>query len=208
MWFAQQWNEKRVRACLRQQDPHQLAEFVKARHYERFFRPLKTIRAAPGNMQGYGAAIMALCSLLIETIQCYRFGLPTTDGKEFRKLAKRKGIPAPYQLHANEWKSGTKTFQRFFHDHRDIFQALPGGRFYKNVRCGLLHQGQTKRGWVIKRRGLRVWDPTRKTIYRNDFSESLERAFKAYLGDLRTSRWGDRICRRAARKVWWLLRLS
>jgi hypothetical protein len=68
-----------VRAALRTKDRAGLIDFIRQRHTERFFDPIQRLRGAERNQQGYGFAMMALCSLLIETIQSYREGLPTTD---------------------------------------------------------------------------------------------------------------------------------
>jgi hypothetical protein len=66
-----------VRLCLRTQDGSGLIEFIRQRHTERFFKPIQLLGSAAKNDQGYGFAIMALCSLLVEAIQSYRDGLPT-----------------------------------------------------------------------------------------------------------------------------------
>jgi len=208
MRFAEGWDKNRVQKMLRRKRPDQLAEFIKARHDERFLQPLRVLKAASGNEQGFGFAMLAICSLLVETIQSYRDGLPTTDRGEFSDLTNLNNIPQRYRLKANECRSGRKIFQKFFSDFRSFFENMSGFRFYKNIRCGLLHQGQTKRNWRIARRSHRVWTPNPKTVYRNNFAEALEESFEKYLAELRNSRWTDKICRHASRKVWWLLRLS
>jgi hypothetical protein len=42
-----------------------------------------------------------------------------------------------------------ENLQRFFRAYKQNFGGLSGARFYKNVRNGLLHQGQTKAGWTL-----------------------------------------------------------
>jgi hypothetical protein len=210
MRFAENWDKTKVHECLRQGEPGQLADFILARHEERFLQPVRLMRAAPGNAQGYGFAMMALCLLLVETIQSYRDGLPTTDKREFDKLVVLANIPQPYRLKKSDWKSGKRAFQRFFRASRGPFEGLPGAAFYKNVRCGLLHQGQTKKGWIIERKGFKAWNRTTSSriLYRNDFFAALENCFRKYLDDLQASGRQDRIFKLAARKVWWLVRLS
>src|SRR5260370_380850 len=76
--LAANWPISKVRRCLRKKDRDGLVQFLRERHDERFFKPIRYLKGAPGNIQGYGFAMMALCALLVETIQSYRDGLPTT----------------------------------------------------------------------------------------------------------------------------------
>src|SRR5690242_18371679 len=69
LFLATGWRISRVRASLRARDRPGLIEFIRHRHTERFFEPIRQLQIANRNQQGYGFAMMALCSLLIETIQ-------------------------------------------------------------------------------------------------------------------------------------------
>src|SRR5689334_16438417 len=111
--LAAGWRISRVRISLRTKDRAGLIEFIRQRHRERFFDPIQQLRNAETGQQGYGFAIMALCSLLIETIQSYRDGLPTTDGRELGRLRALK-VPAEYAIPAGLQVNGTKAFRRFF----------------------------------------------------------------------------------------------
>jgi hypothetical protein len=77
---------------------------------------------------------MAVSCLLIETLVSFYRGWETTAASR-----KTKG------------KSG-KAFKLFFRV-EPRFVALRGKPFYKNVRCGILHQGETTGGWTIRRTG-------------------------------------------------------
>ena len=210
MLFAQGWDEKKLRRSLRQKNPANLADFILARHEQRFLQPLRVLKGAPGNWQGYGFSMLALCSLLIETIQSYRDGLPTTDRREFKKLVALKNIPATYRLSVTDWKSRTRSFQRFFRDNRVLFQRIPGASFYKKLRCGILHQGQTKGGWMVDRSGSGIWTRIgrQQILYRDSFFTALDKCFDEYANQLRASGWNSKMCRHAAGKVWWLIKLS
>ena len=62
--LAAGWRISRVRKSLRTADKAGLIEFIRQRHRERFFEPIEKLRDAPGNVQGYGFAIvlvMASC---------------------------------------------------------------------------------------------------------------------------------------------------
>lgn len=205
LFLAAGWRISRVRASLRTKDRAGLVEFIRQRHRERFFDPIQQLRSAERNQQGYGFAMMALCSLLIETIQSYRDGLPTTDRRELDRLRGLK-VPAPYAIPAGLRVNGTKAFRRFFSRFRNKFDAMSGLKFYKNVRCGLLHQAQTKRGWTIavNKRSLHE----HHSIDRNRFASNLEQAFESYLAELGNRRWDTAAWRNARRKIWWLIRLS
>src|SRR6266852_4243364 len=84
--LARGWRASRVQSCLDQGKNRQLVDFLRQRFDDRFFEPIKVLRRAPGNTQGYGFAIMSLCSLLVESIQCFRLGLPSTYEGDLRKL--------------------------------------------------------------------------------------------------------------------------
>lgn len=74
--LARNWSKSRVLDCLEKAQKAELVRFMNERYSERFFDPIRCLRSASGNSQGYGFAIMALCCLLIETLECYRQGLP------------------------------------------------------------------------------------------------------------------------------------
>jgi hypothetical protein len=193
---------------LRRKDTGQLIQFLRERHRERFFEPINYIKNAPGNTQGFGFAVMALCSLLIETIQSYRDGLPTTHPGELRHLQRLKRVPVAYQLSDQLQVNGEDEFRRFFDMYRSDFPGMKGSTFYKKIRNELLHQGQTKGGWNLRKGDSVVLDHKTKSIYRDQFSERLELCFEKYLQELQTHSWSDPIWTNAARKIWWLVRLS
>ena len=206
--LASHWPASRVRQCLRRKDKAALVQFLKERHEERFFEPLRHLKTAPGNIQGYGFAMMALCALLVETIQSYRDGLPTTFPPGLNRLRNMPRVPSPYRIPSNLRINGKQAFQRFFRAQTRYFSGLSGGRFYKNIRNGLLHQGQTKAGWTLSKRGPSVWDAKAKVIFRDNFAEQLEGAFGDYLEELQKRGWNHRQWTNAARKIWWLIHLS
>lgn len=206
--LATNWPINQVRRCLRKEDREGLVQFLRERHEERFFRPIEHLMVASGNVQGYGFAVMSLCALLIETIQSYRDGLPTTFGPELDRLKKMRTIPAPYRIPPGLHVNGKEAFQRFFRAHSQEFSGLSGAGFYKSIRNGLLHQGQTKAGWTLTKYGAGVWDAKEKIIFRDAFAKQLQSAFREYLTDLRSRPWHHRLWTNAARKIWWLIRLS
>jgi len=117
-------------------------------------------------------------------------------------------VSAPYRIPLGLQINGKKTFQRFFRAHARQFSGLSGARFYKNIRNGLPHQGKTKAGWTLSKWGSDVCDAKEKVIFRDDFAKHLESAFGDYLAELQRRGWGHRQWTNAARKIWWLIRLS
>jgi hypothetical protein len=152
---------------------------------------------------------MALCSLLVETIQCYRLGLPSTSGKDLSNLSKYNP-PSEYDVPSNERKNGSEIFRIFFAENAAFFPDIDGVQFFGGVRNGLLHQAQTKNGWLINtgRSKLCVRQNGITVIDRDRFAEALRDVFDGYLADLKKGTWMDDIWKMAARKVWWLIRLS
>ncbi len=203
--LAAGWRVSRVRISLRTKDRAGLIEFIRQRHRERFFDPIQQLRDAERNQHGYGFAMMALCSLLIETIQSYRDGLPTTDGRELVRLRALK-VPAEYAIPIGLRVNGTKAFRRFFSRFRNEFEGMSGVKFYRNVRCGLLHQAQTKRGWTIALHKPSLHED--KVLDRNRFASRLDAAFESYLVELSNRQWDTIVWRNARRKIWWLIRLG
>ena len=158
-----------------------LSVFLRDRHEARFFSPIKYLRNAPNASDGYGFSMMALCSLLVETIECYREGMPTTSEREWRELVSIQAnelVPVNYRLGQKIPKNGLQIFEQFFADFRPIFPNMDGADFYRNIRNGLLHQAQTKNGWTIDTRGSVVCEPApKKHLNRNLFADALREAF-------------------------------
>lgn len=213
--LAFNWPKTRVQECLDKSLRHEIVRFLDERHTERFFAPIRCLRQAQAGSSGYGFAIMALCSLLIETIECYRRGLPSSMESDLGPLKTTPAYasaPAEYKLHTLTFPGSRKIFMNFFSrdQHQIFFPGVDGKDFYEKIRCGLLHQAQTKDAWRIVRTG-RFWesDPV-KQINRDEFSERLEGCFKAYLRELENEpNWDSvNLWIPARRKIWWLVQIS
>lgn len=129
-YLAADWPASKVQRCLRRKDKDGLVRFMRERHQERFFQPIAHLKSAPGNIQGFGFAMMALCALLVETIQSYRDGLPTTYARDLEKLRSFSRVPPPYKIPPTLRINGKIIFQRFFHTYKHNFGGLSGARFY------------------------------------------------------------------------------
>lgn len=210
--LARNWTKARVLDCLGGQQKQELVRFLGERYTERFFSPIRCLREAPGNEQGYGFAIMALCCLLVETIQCYREGLPSSSDNDLDYMEKLPLNNDPeYKLPTpRPFKEGKDPFVIFFRDdrHKTYFPDVDGEEFYKKIRCGLLHQAQTKGSWRLGRTG-KYWDAAEKSINRDEFAQRLRECFEGYLRELSEHSWNDEtIWVPARRKIWWLAKTS
>ncbi len=207
--LAKGWPINKARRVLKKRRRQDLIRFLRKRHKERFFNPIPLLLNAPGNEQGYGFSAMAICSLLVETMQSYRLGLPTTNRQELTRIgANGKTIPKRYRVRTGDLPArGEHIFVCFFQSNRSSFPEVDGATYYHAIRNGLLHQAQTKDGWKIRADG-KLWDRDCKTINRNKFVAALEKSFNAYLNELRARKWSDDSWKKAVRKIWWLCRLS
>lgn len=215
--LAPNWRAGRVLDCLvkGRHAKKDLITFIAERHKARFFAPIKHLQGTPRLHKGrqgfgYGFAVMALCALLIETIQSYWEGLPSTNKRELSDLKKRTAPPEYAIPRADTWpKNNAKVFEKFFANpvFGPFFPDVNSSEFYKNIRNGLLHQAQTKGGWLLERSGP-LWDGTNRKINRDLFAEAVEDAFDRYIQELRDRDWETERWRNARRKTWWLVELS
>ena len=142
-------------------DREKIAQFLAARLRERYIDPVKYTSSKNG------FATMALCCLLIDTLQAFY------DGPK-----KRPVIDA---------------FERFF-DTQDRFSVLRGHskEFYRRVRCGILHQGETGRGWKITRAaGRPLFEPSTLTINAAKFLMEMDGSLTDLQTRLRSMDWND-----------------
>lgn len=112
---------KRYRAMERAEDRDGIADFIYERLSERYILPVQT-----GSKNGF--AMMACACLLIETLEAFWKGCWSSRGP------------------------GAALFENYFGrtvQFKDF--ATHAFSFYENVRCGILHQGETKGGWKITR---------------------------------------------------------
>jgi hypothetical protein len=154
---------------------------------------------------------MSLCCLLIETINCYHLGMPTTSLAEW----KRNGYgdingtaPPKYKIDFHPERH-EHTFSVFFDrtEAQKFFGIVDGKQFGHSIRNGLLHQAQTKGGWRIRRVGP-IWDEDNKTLNRDLFASALQDYFCAYVARLRECGWESERFSMARRKLWWLIETS
>jgi hypothetical protein len=140
-------------------DREGLAEFIRQRFAERYFDPIRS------STKKHGFLMMAVCCLLIETLESFYQG--KSEGK------------------------GRKTFEAFFSRDtglREFGKDFGAGQnwFYTLIRCGVLHQSETKGGWRILRKG-DLLDASERTINAAKFLTELSKAVDGYAAGLITN---------------------
>lgn len=141
-------------------DRKAIAEFMQHRLSERYIDPMRVDREKKN-----GFTIMAVSCLLIETLESFIQGWPDTKNKS--QLA----------------------FCNFF-DRNVSFDPFRGEaqNFYRHVRCGILHQGETTGGWHIRRNGT-LFDKTTRTINAKRFHDEVEKVLTSYCANLQGFDW-------------------
>ncbi|WP_288255148.1 hypothetical protein [uncultured Hydrogenophaga sp.] len=128
-----------------------VGRFIVKRFNERYFDP---IVIAP---QRHGFALMAVACLVIETLECFYEGRRDSKG------------------------DSRKVFSAFFvrRTGLEVFGEGAKDWFYKQVRCGILHQAEVLGGWRILRSGP-LLDATERTINAKKFVDTLQKAVTEY----------------------------
>lgn len=149
-----------------------IIQLIEHRFKNRYLKHLHTIDS--------GFLKMAICCLMIETLESFKQGVESTEGK---------GI-------------GKKMFKDFFNSEKVAFPGFCDiyRSFYSNIRCGILHQAETKKAWRILGSGL-ILDKTERTINARAFVIALENSLENYLNDLRTNTFGSQIWNFAITKL-------
>jgi len=153
-------------------DKDGIANFVIERFTERYVTPMRV-----DTSKKHGFTIMAVSCLLIEALESFYQGWPDSRGRE--PLA----------------------FCNFFDRNKDFrFMRGQSQYFYKNVRCGILHQGETTGGWQVRRSGPIFEDKTR-AINAKKFHDQVEKVLKGYCAELRKSDWSASIWESLRKKM-------
>jgi hypothetical protein len=119
-----------------------------------------------------GFLMMASSCLLIETLASYIEGNNKTP-----------------------WGQGNKSFQLLFEKakkYNNDLSIFTHSGFYSNIRCGILHQGETYKGFKIRRTG-DLCNEKKNVINATKFVELLDSFLQSYVDELKNSRWDSSI---------------
>ena len=155
-------------------------DYLSARLESRYFEPIKRLEN-DRKLSGEGFSIMVILCSLVEFLQSTEEGLTYVHGKE----------PGPDKF---EYRSSQKVFKKFLQEQKPFSNVFTSSDlahdFYASVRCGLMHEAQTKNGWRVRwalRRELFA-DTVGKIVYWNHFRD----AVLEYLADYATRLPNDR----------------
>jgi hypothetical protein len=140
-------------------DRQAIAEAIRRRFTERYISPVSESKAK------HGFTMMAICCLMIEAFESFRQGWKSTDGHD------------------------EQAFQLFF-ARESAFSDFRGyeGYFYRNIRCGILHQGETYNGWKIVRTGP-LFDQGTRTINATRFLNTMKKLLDDFCDRLKSAEW-------------------
>lgn len=149
-------------------DKEKIANMVFHRLHARYLKPFlfkdKTFKREYKN----GFSIMANCCLLIGTLHSFKNGWSDSNGR-----------------------SG-QAFNDFFNTDKNFNELKSKGKeIYVNIRCGILHQGETTNGWKIDRDDKALVDG--KTIHAVTFLKRLEKSLESYRDSLLDEKWDSEL---------------
>jgi hypothetical protein len=146
----------------------------------RYLNPIRLLQQ-DGAFQGEGFSILAIQCTLIEFLES------TVRGLTYRYLRNGEKL-GPYEY------SVSRVLFTHFLCNRTPFDATftepLAADFYSSIRCGLLHEAQTKNGWRVWATGppgVIVNEPNKK-VYRNNFQDALDKFVAWYVAELPVDR--------------------
>lgn len=148
------------------QNKDSIADFIYYRLYSRYLKPFSYKSEEFIENYKNGFSIMANCCLLIETLQSFKNGWGDSD--------RRSG----------------KAFKDFFSTDKNFDDLKSKGvEIHKNVRCGILHQGETTGGWRINRSSKDLFNEKTKSLNAFKFAKLLEKSLSDYKEELKKEKW-------------------
>ncbi|WP_299010908.1 hypothetical protein [uncultured Tenacibaculum sp.] len=154
--------------------------FFEKRVNSRYILPIKAIQKLNIN-KGEGFAVVSLQCSLIETFECFINGwLFFYDNNRYLW----ENIQQKRAKYKNDNLNNQRIFKSFFDNFNNDFNGIDGKYFYTNIRCGLLHETQTKNNWLIKSETPYdlCYQKLGKShiIYRNNLQKKIEQLLKDY----------------------------
>jgi hypothetical protein len=149
------------KAAVAARDKPRIADALRRRFAERYLEP------ALSATHKHGFTMMAISCLMIESLESFRQGWPNSDGK-------------------------SKAAFCFFFDQSNRFKEFRGHSqaFYKNVRCGILHQAETTGAWKITRKQTaQLFDPNSLTVNATRFMRTLRLVIDEFCDQLKAADW-------------------
>jgi len=162
MWLADEITIRQYREMVRREDRDGIADLLRKRFEERYLDPILD------SPKRHGFAVLAIGCLMVEALESFRQGWPSTDRKS------------------------EAAFCGFFQNHDQFRELRPvAHEFYRAVRCAILHQAETTHGWRVRSKPgpLLEQDGSVHWINASEFAKRLRDVLNAYCETLRTSDW-------------------
>ncbi len=163
--FNQEYSIADYNKDFKQGNKKRIARFISDRFQERYIEPFKK------NKSKNGFSMMAVACLMIEALESFYQGFKDTKNKS------------------------KECFKTFFEHCEELkeFRGLEED-FYYHIRCGILHQAETREGWKISRKKeFPLLDKKARTINATKFLNQLENYLIGYSKKLEKSDFTDDI---------------
>lgn len=173
-------------------DKIKIANMIYQRFYDRYLKPHSFPSSDYKKTYKNGFSMMASSCLMIETYMSFKQGIEDTE------------------------RIGRKCFCDFFNSEPE-FETLKDtskndsghylkttipSKFYYNIRCGILHQGETKEGWKITRKKEKdIFDNSTLTLNAYKFMEALDIVLRRYKITLENEDWDSEIWEKLREKM-------
>lgn len=135
-----------------------------------------------------GFIIMASCCLVIESISTFILGLNEVN------------------------KPGSEVFESVFKkakDYNNPLQVFSKQPIYSNIRCGILHQGETYGKFKLTRnKKAELYNKSGKKINATLFVKALNDFLKSYQKELETEDWNSEIWKNCRNKIGFIIENS
>jgi len=152
-----------------------IADLIRQRFNERYLDPILD------NDKRHGFAMLAICCLMVETLESFRNGWKDTSERGKSEAA----------------------FCQFFQAHDEFQELRPvAHEFYRAVRCGILHQAETTRNWRVHRdHGLFREKDGVRWVSAFEFGKGLKAVLDHYHAQLSASDWSSSVWVNARKKI-------
>jgi len=172
---------------LKNNEATKLSQFFIDRLYGRYLKPLDYPSDEYRKKYKSGFAIMINCCLLIETyISWMEPDFRETDGKSERCFMYFFLTNSSFQC----FSVGSPSLRDIRTFHKKLDKSGLASDFWQNVRCALLHNGETNNGWKIVRNGA-LFESASKRINAIAFMDGLKQVLNDFKANLDRSDFGN-----------------
>ncbi len=145
-----------------------------------YLNPIEVLQKH-GTFSGEGFSILAILCTLIEFLES------TVEGLKYRFLKSGE------KLDKFEYSKSSELFIDFLCNREPFnkeFNSTLAMEFYINIRCGLLHEAQTKNRWRVRAKNKegKMIEKDQKIVYRDNFMDAIKLFIKLYSVELKSNK--------------------